>query len=695
MNAEKEGARRLAGQPRADTSHGHSTTHHGTVNADELRRKKPLFELMADCGDGAAVKKSAHCIFHEDKSKSFSAFEKDNRWFWKCHAGCGAGDEVDYLKKKFGLDDAGAFDKWRKLAGLNGLTPVSKLNTPTKSTSTTAKPAPSADVIETEWRAAVEAFTDNHVKEFAQWRGLSLDFVTWLKSDGIVGQFQKNLAFVVRGDTGTTTGIHCRVPPVTDGERARFFYRLAAGTSTAPLMFGDPKTADIVFVFESQFDAFAGMDKLNWHKRPLPNAAVIVTRGAANAGKTFGLKHGAAVYAFGQNDPAGVKWLADLVTTATADGATVRPVKTPDAHKDVNDWTRSGATGADLNAAMDVSEVIEPPKPTLSTTSVPAIQFFSPSELRAYRPPDGHVRVGDCHIVRGIVTVIGGAPGVGKSRAAVALSVAGATSKDWFGLKVHTKFKTMVIQNENGRFRLSREFADMDCPALEDFVRVSEPPPFGLAFDNGEFTAKLIAELDAFKPDVVVLDPWNAVACDEKAKDYLETFKLIRSVLPVGDAAPALVIVAHTRKPKADERATGRGLLNLLAGSYVLGSVPRCAFVLQAASDDPEDDCVVWTCCKNNDGELGGRSAWHRENGLFTPATDFDWETFDAPAGDRPTVKVTDVAAVLDNGRLLRKAELVKALEDRTSAGKSCCYAALKKFDAHLEDVDGLWRWKA
>jgi hypothetical protein len=38
---------------------------------------------------------------------------------------------------------------------------------------------------------------------------------------------------------------------------------------------------------------------------------------------------------------------------------------------------------------------------------------------------------------------------------------------------------------------------------------------------------------------------------------------------------------------------------------------------------------------------------------------------------------------------------LVKALEERTGAGKSCCYAALKKFDAHLEELDGLWRWKA
>jgi hypothetical protein len=67
---------------------------------------------------------------------------------------------------------------------------------------------------------------------------------------------------------------------------------------------------------------------------------------------------------------------------------------------------------------------------------------------------------------------------------------------------------------------------------------------------------------------------------------------------------------------------------NLLAGSYVLGSVPRTVFVMQAASDDVTEDRIVWTCCKNIDGELGKRSAWIRRNGLFDPLTDFDWEAW-------------------------------------------------------------------
>ena len=77
-----------------------------------------------------------------------------------------------------------------------------------------------------------------------------------------------------------------------------------------------------------------------------------------------------------------------------------------------------------------------------------------------------------------------------------------------------------------------------------------------------------------------------------------------------------------------------RSLLNEVAGSHVLGSVARCAFALQPASEEEADDRVVWSCCKNNDGELGSRSAWHRRNGLFAPCPDFDWEGFDKPRGE-------------------------------------------------------------
>src|SRR5262249_31779447 len=153
----------------------------------------------------------------------------------------------------------------------------------------------------------------------------------------------------------------------------------------------------------------------------------------------------------------------------------------------------------------------------------------------------------------------------------------------------------------------------------EDYLRISSPPPYGLCFWKPQFRDQLRRYAETYGPHAVIIDPWNAVARDEKAKDYLETFDIIRDVFVPGDTGPAVGIIPHIRTPSRGERANGRALLNPLAGSYVLGSVPRTAYVLQHASDLVNEDKVVLTCCKNNEGALGARSAWIRKNGLFAP----------------------------------------------------------------------------
>lgn len=542
------------------------------------------------------------------------------------------------------------------------------------------------------WRKCVATFTDDHAAKLATWRGYSPEFVQWLREEELIGLHNGLWAFPVHGDGGKVLAIHYRIPPKTERERARWAY-WPEGVGVRLLVIGDMARAEYVAAFESQWDMLAVADKLGFHKGGVPGWAFVATRGADNGKLLAGvLPKAATVLAFAQNNTPGRKWLQSVADCA---GVTVRHVATPEAHKDVADWCKAGATLADLNAAIESAVKVEPD--AAGKPGAPVLEFLRPSELRDYRPPEGIVLAGDCHATRGSVFVIGGAPGVGKSRAVVALAVAGATGADWFGLKVHVRFRTMIVQNENGRFRLSKEFADLDCPALEDFVRVCPPPPLGLAFDRAEFQAALLAAIADFRPDVIVIDPWNAVARDEKAKDYLETFNVIRAVIPTGDTAPALGIVAHTRKPRGDERTSGRGLLNLLAGSYVLGSIPRTVFVMQSASDDPTEDRVVWTCCKNNDGELGERTAWERRNGLFAPVEDFDWTEFDRPASDRPTVTEADVAEVFQQGkRRVRKAEAVADLQERTGAGKSACYNALKldgRFKRHLAESEGLLTW--
>src|SRR5258707_11090883 len=132
------------------------------------------------------------------------------------------------------------------------------------------------------------------------------------------------------------------------------------------------------------------------------------------------------------------------------------------------------------------------------------IEVLTTSEIKAYQPTPGVLLVGHNHIVRGSVFILAGPPGVGKSRATVALAEAGATGHEWFGLTVHCKFRTLIIQNENGRYRLKQEFAELDEQILDPYLRITPPPPFGLCFGKSGFRDQLKAQIETFPPECVL-----------------------------------------------------------------------------------------------------------------------------------------------------------------------------------------------
>jgi len=313
-----------------------------------------------------------------------------------------------------------------------------------------------------------------------------------------------------------------------------------------------------------------------------------------------------------------------------------------------------------------------------SLPRIPRIRFYSPSELKAYEPETNIVLIGDCHIMRGETFVIGGEPGVGKSRAATSLAVAGAMpGATLFGMKVHRQFRTMIVQTENGRYRLRQEYGSLTCDSLDDWIRVSEPPPFGLTLTNPEFQQDIRAALESFKPDCVILDPWNAAARDDKARDYSETFDALRSILPTGSDKPALGIVAHTKKPQLNEKRNGgTNLMHLLSGSYILTSNPRSVFIMVRGSDEETGDSVVWFNPKNNNGPLLPRSAWHRLESGFTPDPDFDWTGFDQPPDKRARVELNHLEKVFGSGPLELK-DAAHALASLTGINDRSAYNAL------------------
>jgi hypothetical protein len=50
---------------------------------------------------------------------------------------------------------------------------------------------------------------------------------------------------------------------------------------------------------------------------------------------------------------------------------------------------------------------------------------------------------------------------------------------------------------------------------------------------------------------------------------------------------------------------------------------------MQAATNDTTDPALSGLVAKNSDGEQGPRTAWRREDGIFTPCHDFDWDELD------------------------------------------------------------------
>jgi RecA-family ATPase len=246
-------------------------------------------------------------------------------------------------------------------------------------------------------------------------------------------------------------------------------------------------------------------------------------------------------------------------------------------------------------------------------------KFYCPSYLAAYEPPENVNLVGEGHLQRGGTAILGGAAGIGKSFAVTNLAVAGVTGEEWFGLKVHEQFKTLMIQGENSLSRLKEEFAPYDTALLDDWIRVSESY---IDFSSSGYMASVGKEIKSFDPDCIILDPWNHIVTLDNIESCTKAIKQIETLRKFGSKERLILIVAHTRKPKPDNKPSGRDLLHEISGSLKLGSYARAAFVMESIKDDNEKSSIRFTCCKNNNGELGVPSIWKFDKGKFTKASD-------------------------------------------------------------------------
>ena len=314
----------------------------------QAKVRLPLPLLMERLGLGEHAKKNARCPFHDDGNPSFSAFQIDGRWFWKCHAGCGEGDEINLLETLKGLSRSEATKLYLEMAGCM----PSTLANPTQ----ILRPESNNGLwVPNDWQQCVSALTRRDVERLANERGYSIDFCEWLRTHELVGLYKGCIACPVHSEAGSIIAIHYRQQ---DGSWR--YYPI--GAKVTALVIGELIAGDPLHVFESQWDAFAFMDASG------ERSGVIVTRGASNGALVSGLvPDNSTLYLWTQNDQAGMKWQKDVCAHVKC---VAKHARIPMPHNDLNDWTCAGATSDDLLSAMISAEVIKP-KPSENAARIP------------------------------------------------------------------------------------------------------------------------------------------------------------------------------------------------------------------------------------------------------------------------------------------------------------------------------------
>jgi len=281
----------------------------------------------------------AKCPAHDDREPSLSINEgADGRALLKCHAGCATNDVLAAL----GMTPRDLFQVKYPQPNENGAAVA-------RAGQTTTRKEESKQSFD--WQRCVSALKAKDLVRLGNERWYSRAFCSWLHEKKLVGLYNGNFAFPV--GNGAVIGTHyC----LEDGS----WRYTPTGTKTAPLVIGDLAKAKQVHLCESQWDLLALADRTDLYRNEYH--AFIATRGASNVALLKGLlPTGASVLAWPQNDAAGQNWLSDL---GAHTGTALAKAVTPAPYKDVNDWTKAGASAEELYRPLWRNEVVyEPPKP--------------------------------------------------------------------------------------------------------------------------------------------------------------------------------------------------------------------------------------------------------------------------------------------------------------------------------------------
>lgn len=245
-------------------------------------------------------------------------------------------------------------------------------------------------------------------------------------------------------------------------------------------------------------------------------------------------------------------------------------------------------------------------------------------------------------VVRGMLTVLNGREGEGKSLLAMALAAGVLTGQSEGGLACH-QGRVVIVDAENGEREIHRRVRTLELPAGE--IEVFEAQGFDLRKDSGE----LESALEAHRPDLLVLDSYRTLWGGEEndSGEVAAVLDPLRNL--VRRFGAGALLLHHSGKVNGAYR-----------GSSAIGASAELGFTLARSDADPEDSprryLATWKC---RPAEKPPRR-WLR---LSVEAGRVFIDEADAPEEEEPT-KPAPVAEELTPRVLAALAEAPQALAD-------------------------------
>ena len=525
------------------------------------------------------------------------------------------------------------------------------------------------------WQRCVDALSENDLERLGNQRWFSRAFCSWLHKRGLMGLWQKCIAFPIIDRTGTVIRAHVRESDSWVCEPK------SKKESLHPLVVGDLANATEIHTSESQWDVFAVADRTDFYLDE--NKAFVATRGAQNAKllRDLPLREDVEFYAWPQNDAAGWKWFKDV--RAIVPGA--RQVVPPAKFKDPNAWTSAspddgGAFKADLLRAIE--DVGKEQRLTVLTLA----------EILALPIDEHSCMLGDQLLAKGQSLVIAGQPGLGKSRLALQLAVTCITGRSWCGIETHARgLRWLVLQSENGAERLKADCAallkwggDFDQLLLRIQVIRSDNDGF-LCLADPEAVARIDATIQHIKPDGIIADPLRDFGIGDlnSDADMIATLRELSRIVRHGNPDRALVLLHHALTGRAGAaKAFGFERAGFARNSKALLGWARAQINVIPGAEESNEQLVL-TCGKNSNGKEFPPIAvrLNSETMIYEPDEDFDMEGWRVEVATAKSSRVQPqiLRELLGKSREYDRQEIVAVIREETGVQKTRAYELVRQ----------------